>query len=267
MKNPITQSVRAKVVLSAMLALLFLVFPARTMADDAVKDEASKDDKKWTLLFDGKTLDGWTVSKLDADKKAEVKDGVIIIGRDDLASGVKYDKPFPKTNYEILYQAKRAAGYDFFGTITFPVKDSYCSFVNGGWSGNIIGLSSIDGYDASENETTAFYEFKDKKWYQFRVCVTDDRILVWFYQVEDNGKPVEPEKDDPKDAAAIKAEMEKPKVNLALEDKRMSTRLEVTFFQPLGISTWNTEGHLRDIKFRELKPEDVKEINLKAELW
>ena len=229
-------------------------------------DDTAIDDQKWTPIFDGKTLDGWTVSKIDADKKAEVKDGIIIIGREGLASGIKYDekfydKPFPKSNFEIMYQAKRADGYDFFGTMTFPVKESHCSFLTGGWSGSVIGLSSINGYDASENETTAFYPFKDKQWYQFRLCVSDDRITVWLYPVDEAGKTIEPPKDDQKALDAARLEIEKPKVDLVLDsDKRFTTRLEVSFFQPLGISTWNTEGHLRDIKYRELTPEEVAEI-------
>jgi hypothetical protein len=251
--------------MSAMVALLFLVFPVQITADDAAKDEASKDNKKWVPLFDGKTLDGWSVPKYEAEdgKNAEIKDGIIIIGRDDLASGIKYDKPFPKSNYEIMYQAKRAGGYDFFGTITFPVKESHCSFVNGGWSGSVIGLSSINGYDASENETTSFYTFKDKQWYQFRVCVSDDRIAVWVapVDVDKDGKTIEAKKDDPKTPAATQAEIEKPKIDIVLDgNKKISTRLEVTFFKPLGISTWNTEGHIRDIKYRELTPEEIEEI-------
>ena len=254
MTNHIMQSGRASVVILAIFALLFLLPQVWTIAD-----EPAKDDQKWTLMFDGKTIDGWSVSKIDAEKKVEIKDGYIIVGRDDLASGIKYDKPFPKSNYEIMYQAKRAKGYDFFGTLTFPVKESHCSFVTGGWSGHVIGLSSINGYDASENDTTTFHDFKDKQWYQFRVRVSDDRITVWCYPVGEDGKIVEPAKDDSKAVAAHQG-VEKPKVDITTRDKNFSIRLEVTFFKPLGISTWNTEGHLRDMKFRELMPEEIEDI-------
>ena len=266
MTHHITQSVLANAVMSAMVALLFLVSPVQITADDTIQDEASKEKQKWTSLFDGKTLDGWSVPKYEAEdgKNAEVKDGIIIIGRSDLASGIKYDKPFPKSNYEIMYQAQRAGGYDFFGTITFPVKESHCSFVTGGWSGSVIGLSSINGYDASENETTALYTFKDKQWYQFRVCVSDDRIAVWVAPVDD-GKTIDAKKDDPKAPAVARNEIEKPKVDLALDiNKKISTRLEVTFFKPLGISTWNTEGHIRDIKYRELTSQEIEEMKRQA---
>jgi len=216
--------------------------------------ENCNDHQKWTSMFDGKTLDGWSVPVIEEDRKAEVRDGCIIIGRDDLASGIKYDKPFPKSNYEIMYQAKRVKGYDFFGTITFPVKESHCSFVNGGWASDIIGLSTIDGYDASENETSSYYGFKDKQWYEFRVRVSDDRITVWCYPVDEAGK------DDPNATDAIQYDVEVPKVDLVIGDKCISFRLEVTFFRPLGISTWKTEGHLRAIKYRELTSEEIEEI-------
>jgi len=248
--------------LSRVFAVLLIVFVAIFFANlsPCRADDTKADDPKWTPMFDGKTLDGWSVTRLDNDKKAEIKDGCIVIGRDDLAAGLKYDKPFPKSNYEIMYQAKRVKGYDFFGTLTFPVKESHCSFVTGGWSGTVIGLSSVGGYDASENETTGFYEFKDGQWYQFRVSVSDDRIMVWFYPVGKDGKTIEAAKDDPKAEAAARNEIEKPKVDLVLGNKSISTRLEVTFYRPLGISTWNTEGHIRDIKYRELTPDEVEEI-------
>ena len=255
MTNHSTAFRRAFVVVFSTVILLLLLSPVQAEANDTTKE-----DQKWTPLFDGETLDGWSVSRIEADKKAEVRDGCIIIGRNDLASGIKYDRPFPKSNYEIMYQAIRAKGYDFFGTITFPVKESHCSFVTGGWSGSVIGLSSIHGYDASENETTGFYSFKDNQWYQFRVRVSDDRITVWLYPVDKDGKSTVPDKDDSRAVAVAREEIEKPKVDLVLEDKQLSTRLEVTFFKPLGISTWNTEGHLRDIKYRELTPEEIEEI-------
>ena len=294
---------RAIALMSSLILLFILVSPVRMVADDtsndtAPKDTAAKDtavkdtppkdasvkeEIKWTLLFDGKTLDDWSVPQWEEDKKVEIvgssdsdsadkadKTGAyIVVGGNDLASGIKYNKPFPKSNYEILYQAKRVKGYDFFGTITFPVKESHCSFVTGGWSGSVIGLSSINGYDASENETTGFYAFKDKQWYQIRVCVTDDCIRVWLWPVDDDGNPDikkdtgSPSAASSKAEAALQLEIEQPKVDLTLaDDKRISTRLEVTPFRPLGISTWNTVGHLRDIKFRELSPQEVERIKL-----
>ena len=38
--------------------------------------------------------------------------------------------------------------------------------------GGVVGLSSIGGFDASENETTQFVEFKNGQWYKIRLRVT-----------------------------------------------------------------------------------------------
>lgn len=242
---------------------LFLVLSCFCCSATSSAGEPRQDDKKWTPLFDGKTLDGWEVPKLEGDKKAEIEDGCMILGRDGLATGVKYVKPFPKSNYEIEYEAKRVKGYDFFGAITFPVKESHCSFINGGWGGYATGISSINGYDASENETTSYYEFKEKQWYRFRVCVSDDRITVWFYPLdEENDDPddVASKTPDPKAEAKKREEIEKPKVDLVLEDKEITTRLEVSPYKPLGLTTWNTEGHIRNVKYRELSAGEIESI-------
>ena len=53
-------------------------------------------------------------------------------------------------------------GGDFFATLTFPVDDSFCTFVTGGWGGDIVGLSSIDGWDASDNETRIVLHIRDR---------------------------------------------------------------------------------------------------------
>ena len=65
-------------------------------------------------------------------------------------TGVVWTRDFPKDNYEIRWEARRVQGGDFFASLTFPVGNSFCTFVNGGWGGDIVGLSSIDGWDASD---------------------------------------------------------------------------------------------------------------------
>ncbi|MDR1383716.1 MAG: DUF1080 domain-containing protein [Planctomycetaceae bacterium] len=207
---------------------------------------AKQNAPKWKSLFDGKTLDGWKAPEDTTAGQVKVESGCIVLGQGDLSTGIKYVKPFPKTNYEITYQAKRVKGYDFFGTITFPVKDSFCSFVNGGWGGGTIGLSSINGYDASENETSSYYSFKDDEWYQFRVCVSDDRITVWVNALEDKS-----------------AEKQEPEIDVTLKEKEISIRIEVNPYKPLGFTSWVTEGWLRDIKYRELTQEEIKAIHKK----
>jgi hypothetical protein len=225
--------------ISKVKKIYLILFPILLLHFSHVQAQTGQ--QNWTPLFDGKTLNGWAVPDYEAGRKVEIRDSCITIGRDDLALGVRYVKPFPRSNYEIMYQAKRISGRNFFGAITFPVKESHCSFINGGWGGTVFGLSSINGKDASENETTAFYEFCDGQWYQFRLCVSEHRIIVWFY-------PVDGEVN------------ENPKIDLVLEGKTITNRIEVSFFEPLGISAWYIEGHLRRIKYRKLTPDEIEAI-------
>ena len=51
--------------------------------------------------------------------------------------------------------------------------------MTGGWGGDIVGLSSIDGWDASDNETRAYFNFETGRWYSFRLLVTAQRIRAW----------------------------------------------------------------------------------------
>ena len=73
----------------------------------------------------------------------------------------------------------RMQGNDFFASLTFPVGDSFATWVTGGWGGDIVGISSIDGWDASDNETRSYFNFENGRWYALRLQVTDDTIKAW----------------------------------------------------------------------------------------
>ena len=73
----------------------------------------------------------------------------------------------------------RVDGIDFFCGLTFPVADSHASFIVGGWGGTVVGISSIDGMDASENATTKYVKFQLKRWYKIRIRVTPTSIQAW----------------------------------------------------------------------------------------
>ena len=70
-----------------------------------------------------------------------------------------HDK-IPRTNFELEAEAMKVDGDDFFCAITFPVGETYATFVPGGWGGTVVGISSIDGLDAAENETATFMKFE-----------------------------------------------------------------------------------------------------------
>jgi hypothetical protein len=120
--------------------------------------------------------------------------------------------------------------------MTFPVGKKFCTFVNGGWGGNTIGLSRIDGGDAPDNETYDSYSFNDAEWYKFRIRVTKNKIQVWI-----TGKDGE------------KKSEEKQVVNLEYKDRKISLRGESEPYQPLGFAAWYCKGNLKNIVWREVK--------------
>src|SRR6202041_1375513 len=101
--------------------------------------------EKWRPLFDGKSLTGWTATKFGGEGDVEGKDGPILLHSGNDMTGVTFaGKDLPKMDYELVVEAKRVKGNDFFSTITFPVGDSHCSLVTGGWAGRVVGISSLD---------------------------------------------------------------------------------------------------------------------------
>jgi hypothetical protein len=147
-------------------------------------------------------------------------------------SGVHTERELPKINYEVQFEAQRVAGSDFFAGLTFPVKDSHCSLIIGGWGGGVCGLSSLSGMDASENETTSYRDFTKGQWYKFRLVVTDDHISAWI--------------DD------------KQIVDVDTTGQRIGTRFEIDRSKPFGFATYQTTAKLRNAKLRPLPKTDVK---------
>lgn len=185
-------------------------------------------------LFDGKTLGGW--QKADFFKAGEVdvrvEGGAIVLPVGEPMSGVTSTrKDLPTSDYELSYEARRTAGDDFFAAATFPVGKSHATLVNGGWGGSVTGLSSIDGADASENETQRYVKYKNGTWYRFRVRVTGDAVRAWV---------------DDKETFAVD-----------IRDRAIGTRIEVRENRPLGFAAWNTAGAVRAVEIRELTPEEV----------
>ena len=133
------------------------------------------------VLFDGKTLDRWELTSFGGEGDCYVEDGAIVLTAGDPITAINLPEEYdlPTDNYELLVEAKRVEGTDFFATVTFPVGDSFCSLVVGGWAGTLIGLSSVDGEDASTNETRTLKNFEDDRWYRIRVRVAKDNISAW----------------------------------------------------------------------------------------
>jgi hypothetical protein len=205
------------------LAVALLV----TATGRSEEKKSSKEEVTWKKLFDGKSLDGWKASFKDDAGKIQAKDGAIVMEKGEKMTGVTYTgKDFPKTDYEVVLEGKRIDGSDFFCTTTFPVGDGFCSLVVGGWGGKLTGISSINGSDASENETTSSMEFKNNQWYRLRIRVGDKKVECWIGDEQ--------------------------VVDVERKGKRFTTRFECDDCQPFGFATWDTIGAVRDIRVRTL---------------
>jgi hypothetical protein len=146
-------------------------------------------------------------------------------------TGITYQEKVPVMNYELEVEAQRQDGIDFFAGITFPVGETHMTLIPGGWAGGVFGLSSINGMDASENETTQARTFNDNQWYKFTIRVTEKRVQV---AVDDQ-----------------------PAIDLDTQGKELTTRGEVESAKPLGISAWRTKAAIRAIRLRELTPAEL----------
>ena len=187
---------------------------------------------KWTSLFDGKTLGQWKVTDFGTQGPVDVKDGRLVLGFGDGCTGVTWSGDFPKLDYEIRLDAMRVEGSDFFCGLTFPVGDAALTFVVGGWGGGVVGISCIDGEDASENDTTKYMQFQSKRWYKIRVRVTKPQLACWIDKEQMVDQP--------------------------LKDRKLSLRSEVELSKPLGIASWKTTAAIRNIEWRPLAAAELK---------
>jgi hypothetical protein len=181
-------------------------------------------DAEWRSMFDGKRLGDWKQSGYGGADDTEVVDGVLRIPMGADLSGVTWAGAFPAEGYEIELEARRVEGDDFFCGLTFPVGADPCSFIVGGWGGAVVGLSSIDGADAANNETTLVRAFKTGQWYAVKVRVTQERIECFL-----DGERVV---DQPRKGHTI------------------SIRESVEPSRPLGIASYCTVAELRNLRWR-----------------
>jgi hypothetical protein len=199
----------------------------RLLADEA-GEKNPEAGAQWEPLFNGKDLDRWKKSRFGGGGEITIKEGVMTIEMGQPMSGITWKEKDPpyKNNYEIRLEAMRVKGTDFFCGLTFPFDDTHCSLICGGWGGGVTGLSSINDFDASENGTTTYQEYKNDKWYKFVVRVEPKRIQCWI-----DGKQV---------------------IDQEIGDQKISTRIEVDESKPLGLSTYETTAAIRNFEIRPL---------------
>jgi len=178
-------------------------------------------------LFNGKTLDGWEITNFGPQGPVYVSGDAIILAMGDGCTGITWKKDFPDINYEVTLEAKREEGNDFFCGMTFSVGKDPCTLIIGGWGGTTVGLSCINGLDASENETTTLRKFEKDRWYAIRLQVTENEIKAWI------------------DEDLV--------VDFTIADNRLSIRPEVELSKPFGIASWMTRAAIRNIRVKKIE--------------
>jgi hypothetical protein len=208
--------------------LLFLLFPLSFIfcycgqsSQKSVKNSLNTVNDS-NLLFDGKSLEGWKITNFGPQGPVYISGGEIILGRGDGCTGITWKKDFPTSNYQVNLDARRVDGNDFFCGMTFPVGKDFCSLIIGGWAGTTVGLSTIDGMDASENTTTSLIKFENKQWYHICLTVTESEIKAMI------------------DSTRV--------VDFAISNHKLSIRSEVELSKPFGIASWNTTAAIRNIR-------------------
>jgi hypothetical protein len=182
---------------------------------------------EWVSLFDGRTLSGWKEAPYTGRGQVSIKDGMLVLGKG-RTTGIALAREFPASGYEVRFEAVRREGKDFFAGVTFPVGETFCFWVNGGWDGTVVGLSNLEGNDASENDTSTVREFVQGRWYRFRLAVTASRIQAWIDE-----------------ELVIDVDYTKRKVELQFDETDLG--------KPLGFSAYGgTVGGLRKIEYRRL---------------
>lgn len=218
--------------LVVVLAPVGFVAVARAAEKTAAKASAPKE---WQSLFDGSTLAGWKSAGFEGGGAVKVENpfrndgGAIVMETGTFLSGITWTNAtkLPTMNYELTLEAMKLDGSDFFCGLTFPVGETACSFICGGWGGGVVGISSIDGNDASENETSESMGFELNRWYTIRVRVTPGKLEAWI--------------DDRK------------MVDFVTTGRKISLRFgDIENCLPLGVAAYQTRTAVREIRVRKL---------------
>jgi hypothetical protein len=201
--------------------------PASTGTAPAAADGSSLAASGWVEM---ETLEPGKWMAIDGAGEVEWDDEsrVMRLGVGTDLNGVRWTGPLPTVPYAVELEARRVSGSDFFCGLTFPVRsgEQSVSLIVGGWGGSLVGISSIDGMDASENSTGSQYEFEDQRWYRIRVEVGDEHLQAWI--------------DD------------RQVVDAQTEGQKLSLRVgPIEDCAPFGLATWLTCAEVRGVRWRK----------------
>lgn len=189
-------------------------------------------------LFNRRDLAGWKVTEFAGGGSVRVESDfrgqgpAVVVEAGATLSGITYTRDVPQDQYEVELEFLKLEGSDFACGLTFPVEKSHATLVLGGWGGSVVGLSCIDGHDASENDTTIYRSFPENRWFRVRLRVALPRIEAWL------------------DGDRI----------LSVDTAGHTIALrhgEIWRSAPLGLATYQTKAAFRNITLRRLSSESA----------
>lgn len=207
------------------LALLSLVLVS---CESGKSDPEEEGDVKGVTWMTTDPAD-WNEIQFGGEGSAQWSDGILQLDAGVELTGTQFGGELPKMPYELELEARKVTGSDFFCGLTFPVSsaEECLTLIVGGWGGGTVGISNIDGMDASENETTTYGNFEDGKWYGIRVVVEEGQLSAYI-----DGKQV---------------------VDLATSGRKLGLRAGVIeYCAPLGLAAWQTAAEVRQFRWRSL---------------
>ena len=152
------------------------------------------------------------------------------LGWGESLSAIRWTGEPPGPPFEIELEARRIDGTDFFCGLTFPARPTgeCLTWIVGGWGGSLVGLSSIDGRDAAENETGIHRTFEKERWYRLRLKREEESVAAWI--------------DDER------------VLGIDTSGRNLSLRPgPVNSCAPFGLATWQTTGEFRNLRWRRLR--------------
>lgn len=181
----------------------------------------------WTPLLAAGETGAWRPAEYGGEAELYRRDGALVLERGAPLAGIVWTgETLPREDYELEVVAARLDGSDFFAAVTFPVGESACTFVPGGWGGATTGLSNVDGADASGNSTTRYVSYRQGEFYTIRIRVDREAVRVWL------------------DGELL---VDQPRAGHVF-----GIRPEMEPCRPLGIAAWACRAAVRSARIRRL---------------
>jgi hypothetical protein len=186
----------------------------------------------WRGLFDGKSLDGWRVSKEgDYGKpgRVVVKDDAIDLGKGNPWTAIACTHEVPTDDYELDFEARRPSGGGDFANFVFPAGSEHgVARIGANGGGKLVQVRVKGSLDAAKGRASALHQFEQGRWYHFRLRVGRGRVELWL-----DGEDL-----------------------LSVPVSRLSTWMSRSHkdLRPLGFFAFSTPSQLRNIRVRRLGP-------------